>query len=263
VRHPHAEDVDGRGRAPLVVVAGLEVAARRVQAVGAQNGRGRAVDTHAQHVALVADLVGKGLAHGHGPDCGQDLVARVRLRAAHAQDARRAVVELARRLRRDAIANLDLANDGARAAVVRLGDGERDPQPVDGPVGIPAGRHSVGQIDLVELGPAVLAVGRRDAAGRRGRAGHPHHQRAVAAAGVKVLVVLLLVAGAPLEPAAGNGDGLARVAVGELEVPVGQVKVPAGRAARVESRAESGMRKQTRKTASFLWADTLTLARTA
>ena len=221
MRHPHAEDVDGRGRAPLVVVAGLEVAARRIQAVGAQNGRSRAVDTHAQHVTLVADLVGKGLAHRHGPGCGQDLVAHVRLQDAHAQHARQAVVELARRLRQDAVVNLDLANDGARAAVIQLGDGKRNPQPVNGPVRIPAGRRSVSRIDLAELGPAVLAVRRRDAASRRGRAGHPHHHSAVAAAGVKVLVVLLLAAGAPLEPAAGNGDRLARVAVGELEVLVG------------------------------------------
>lgn len=202
--HADIVKVNLRRTRPLVVVARLEVALRCIQLVGGQGLGIAAVDAHAQLVVLVADLVGELRVERHVADLGHDLVAAgARLLDAHGQVAVLRVVQLADGLARHAVVDVDLPDHRAVLAVVRLHDRQRRAQPVRRRVGIPAGGVAARGVHLAQLRAAVLAVGRRHAAGRRRVAGDLHDQRPVAAVGVEVVAILVAVAAVELA----RGDG--------------------------------------------------------
>ena len=247
------EEVDIGGGAGLVVVADLEVARGGVERVGAE-GLGRvAVQADLEDVVLVRDGVAELGAQGHGADRGADLVAAgPGLLDAELDEAVAVDEQLGDGLAADAVVDVDLADDGAVAALDDQGGG----QLVHRRVGVPAGRARLSQ-----LGAAEVAVGRGHAPGRGRVAGNLHHQGAIAALGEEAIgamvshtipfeiglvrlpcniLLVVLPAATALQLRGGNGGGIARAANGELEAELAEVEVTTRGTARVQGRGGRG-----------------------
>lgn len=160
VRNVDGKEVNIGSTAALVVVSNLEVAGGSIQRVGAENLGSTPVNADAEDIARVADGVGELLANWDVANGSDDLIAtRASLLHAHSQHTTGAVVQLSHRLCADAVVNVNLADDSSVARVVRLLNGQRHGQLVVAVVWAPAAG-----VALSQLGAAVLAVGRGDAA---------------------------------------------------------------------------------------------------
>ena len=107
---------------PLIVVADLEVASRRMQLVSAENLPRAVIETDAEHVLLVSYFIRELFAHGDIANW-REVFTTAGACEFHSHDkiSAGAVVQLTDRPRRDIIIHMNLANHSAVSAVIRMG----------------------------------------------------------------------------------------------------------------------------------------------
>ena len=223
VRHTNSKEMHIARRVPLIIVPNLKVAVRRIQVVRRERLRRTTIQGKAEDIALVAERVRELLANGDIEQRRSNrLVALDRVLDADSDVACGVVVDLANGLGGHGVGDVDLTDGSAMLTIIRLLDGQSNGHTVSR-----IERRPAFWVGLAQLGAAVLAVGRRDAARGRGRARDLHHQRAVAGLGEEVVVARILVAAASHKVGGVLLLRLARAADRELQGPIAQVEVAA------------------------------------
>ena len=199
MRHSKIVEMNLRSPVTLIVVTRFEVAVRTVKIKGIQVLKLSVVNLNREIAVLVTNLISESFTDGNLTDSEALLAAGEASVDAHLELAAGAIVQFTDRLGGDAAIDLDLADGDT--LVGNLLDDEIRAKAISRVSWTPLSR-----IVFSKLCPAVFAVGRGDAVGRRGRALNDHDHGIILSVGVKVLTV---VAVASLQIPAGNGRGLA------------------------------------------------------
>lgn len=219
----------------LVVVSSLEVGRRALDATGAQRLRLSTINSDTQHTLLVLQLIAELLANLDLANLGHLQAADIRdLADTNGQGTRLVNEELGDWLLGHLVVDFDLADDGAVLGVVSGNDVEFGLEAVGAGTRVPRLRRG-----FTQLGAAVLAVGRSDAARAAARPGDLHDDGAVLLVGEEVLRVRPSLA--TFELVARDLVYFAAAAGRELEAEFGEVQVAAGRAGGVQGAGEESV----------------------